>query len=125
MAHYSFLDENNIVTKVIVGNDESNTDNLPNQFNNWEEFYSDKFNLTCKRTSYNTRNNEHTSGGIAFRGNFAGIGYTYDQDNDVFIAKQPYDSWTLNTNNWKWEAPIDYPNDGGAYSWDEENQTWV
>ena len=55
MAHYAFLDENNIVTKVIVGNDESNTDNLPSEFSSWEEFYGDKFSLTCKRTSYYTQ----------------------------------------------------------------------
>lgn len=99
MAHYAFLDENNIVTEVIVGKDETDTQH------NWEEYYGNIRNQTCKRTSYNTLGNEHLLGGTAFRGNYAGIGYTYDEVNDVFIPPQPSeDGWTftLDTDTWLW-----------------------
>lgn len=113
MAHYAFIDENNIVTEVIVGKDENN-DGV-----DWEEYYGNVRNQTCKRTSYNTIGNQHNNGGTAFRGNFAGIGFKYDSVNDVFIPPKPYDSWTLNSNTWMWEAPIDYPTDDNIYIWDE------
>ena len=61
--------------------------------------------LTCKRTSYNTQAGEHLNGGTAFRGNYAGIGFTYDPDNDVFYAQQPFPSWIMNE-TWTWEAPL-------------------
>ena len=83
------------------------------------------------KTSYNTRGNIHygqdnqPDNGIALRGNFAGIGYTYDKENDVFYAPQPFPSWTLNKNTWLWEAPIPYPTDNNLYKWDELNKTWV
>ena len=70
------------------------------------------------QTSYNTSGNQHKLGGTPFRGNYAGIGFTYDTDNDVFYSPQPYGSWTL-TSNWVWEAPIAYPDDGNAYIWNE------
>ena len=106
MAHYAYLDENNIVTQVFVGIDESNTEDLPEGFSSWEEWYSDFQGQVCKRTSYNTVNNEHTEGGTAFRGNYAGIGYTYSVDNDVFIPPQPVvegETFTLNETTWSWE----------------------
>ena len=124
MAHYAFLDENNKVIEVIVGKDEDDLDTLPEGFTNWEQWYGNFKNLTCKRTSYNTLNNQHLLGGTAFRGNYAGIGYTYDTENDVFIALQPYDSWILNTSTWIWEAPTSYPNDGEFYLWNEKTQSW-
>jgi len=123
MAHYAFLDENNLVTEVITGVDENNLDTLPQEFTNWEEFYSNFRGQTCKRTSYNTVANTHTGDGTPFRGNYAGIGFTYDTVNDVFYPPQPYGSWTLNS-NWVWEAPVAYPNDGEFYTWNENTQSW-
>jgi len=114
MAHYAFLDENNIVTGVIVGKEEG-TDGI-----DWEQKYGEIKGQTCKRTSYNTRHNEHSDGGTPFRGNYAGIGYTYDEVNDVFIAPKPHESWTLNTDTWTWEAPLSYPSDNLSYAWNEE-----
>lgn len=75
------------------------------------------------QTSYNTYGNQHPDG-RPLRGNFAGIGFTYDSKNDVFYAPQPFPSWTLNQNTWLWEAPIPYPGDGKTYNWNETNKTW-
>jgi len=124
MAHYAFLDENNIVTEVIVGKDEDDTTDLPEGFANWEAWYGDFRGQICKRTSYNTKANEHNLGGTAFRGNYASIGSTYDEENNVFYDAKPYDSWILNTSNWVWEAPVAYPNDDNFYIWNEETQSW-
>ena len=83
------------------------------------------------QTSYNTRGNVHygpdgePDGGVALRGNYAGIGYIYDIVADVFYASQPYASWVLNTSTWTWEAPIPMPTDGKPYSWDEPTISWV
>ena len=82
------------------------------------------------QTSYNTRGGVHygpdgePDGGVALRGNYAGIGYTYDQTNDVFYAPQPYASWTLNKDTWLWDAPAPYPTDGEFYIWDEPTVSW-
>jgi hypothetical protein len=86
---------------------------------------------TWLQTSYNTRGGVHygqdgqPSGGIALRGNYAGIGYTYDHANDVFYAPKPYASWNLNQTTWSWEAPIAMPTEGGPYQWDEATTSWV
>ena len=124
MAHYAFINTDNIVVEVITGIDETDTDTLPEEFASWEEFYAtQRDGLTCKRTSYNTQAGEHLNGGTAFRGNYAGIGFTYDPDNDVFIAPKPYDSWILDSNTWTWVAPLDLPNDANGdigYYWDED-----
>jgi len=77
------------------------------------------------QTSYNTIGGQHTKGGTPLRGNYAGIGYTYDQTNDVFYAPQPFASWTLNNTTWTWEAPVAYPTNGKRYSWDEATTKWV
>lgn len=84
------------------------------------------------QTSYNTRGNVHylpdsqtPSGQPAVRGNYAGIGYTYDAQNDVFYAPKPYPSWVMNEATWTWKAPVDMPTEGGPYSWDEATQNWV
>lgn len=82
------------------------------------------------QTSYNTRGNIHygpdgePDGGVALRGNYAGIGYTYDRQNDVFYAPQPYASWTLDQATWFWEPPVLYPDDGQQYAWDEATVGW-
>jgi hypothetical protein len=120
MAHYAFIDNNDIVTEVIVGIDEDSTDTLPEGYTSWEDWYlTQRPSMSaCKRTSYNTIANTHSGGGTAFRGNYAGIGYTWDETNDVFYPPQPYGSWTLSS-DWVWEAPIDYPDDGNNYIWNE------
>jgi hypothetical protein len=118
MAHYAFLDENNIVTEVIVGKDEGE-DGI-----DWEQWYGDFRGQVCKRTSYNTIGNVHNNGGTPYRGNYAGIGYTYQADIDAFVAPKPYASWTLDSNA-KWQPPVAKPTDEKIYSWNEESQAWV
>lgn len=118
MAHYAFLDSNNIVVEVIVGKDETDTSE------NWEDHYSQIRNLTCKRTSYNTQGGKHLNGGTPFRKNYAGIGYKYDSAKDAFIPPKPFNSWTLNETTCLWESPVEYPTDGNYYIWDEEGQQW-
>ena len=122
MAHYAFLNDSNIVTEVIVGIDEDAKDDLPSEFDSWEEFYADFRGQTCKRTSYNTIGNEHNDSGTAFRGNYAGIGYTYDEDEDVFIPPQPYPSWILNEANCRYDPPIEKPE--CSYVWNELHRKW-
>jgi hypothetical protein len=80
---------------------------------------------TWLQTSYNTHGGQHTNGGIALRGNYAGIGYTYDATNDVFYAPQPFASWTISAPAWTWEAPTPMPTDGKFYKWDEPTLSWV
>ena len=77
-----------------------------------------------KQTSYNTRGGQHLTGGTPLRKNFAGIGYTYDEDRDAFIAPKPFNSWILNEDTCLWEAPVAYPNDGQDYKWNETIQNW-
>ena len=82
------------------------------------------------QTSYNTRGGVHygqdgkPDGGVALRGNYAGIGYTYDRTNDVFYPAQPFPSWTISAPNWTWEAPVAMPTDGKRYAWDEATTSW-
>jgi hypothetical protein len=110
MAHYAFLDDNNIVTEVIVGKDESELiDGLTP-----EEWYGNFRGQTCVRTSYNNN----------IRKQYAGIGYSYNEVGDVFVTPQPFSSWSLDA-NYDWQAPIERPADGKLYSWDEANQVWV
>lgn len=125
MAHYALLDENTIVTQVIVG---KNEDELWNdEPMDWEAYYGGK------RTSYNTKGGVYylPDGTVgpdqskAFRKNYAGIGYTYDATRDAFIPPKPYPSWVLNEFSCLWEAPVPYPDDGGMYQWDEESQSWI
>jgi len=121
MAHYAFLDSNNIVTNVIVGKNEGE-DGI-----DWEVWYGDFRGQVCKRTSYNTIANTHTNGGTPFRGNYAGIGYTYREDIDAFVPPQPYPSWVLDANV-TWQAPVAMPTDGtmeSPYTWDEATTSWV
>lgn len=108
MAHYAFLDENNIVTEVIVGVEETEIiDGM-----DVETAYSKLRNQVCKRTSYNGK----------IRRRYAGVGYFYDSANDVFIEPQPYPSWTLD-NNFDWQPPKQRP-ENGYYSWNEQTQDW-
>ena len=108
MAHYAFLDPNNIVTEVIVGIDETELiEGLDT-----ETWYGNFRGQKCVRTSYNNR----------IRKQYAGIGYTYDHIRDEFVAPQPYPSWTLDENN-DWQPPTAKPD--GNYYWDEDTQTWL
>lgn len=79
---------------------------------------------TWLATSYNTYGNKHTKGGTPLRGNFAGIGYTYDADKDVFYAPQPYPSWILSS-DYLWVAPVLLPTDDKQYQWNEPTLAWV
>ena len=85
---------------------------------------------TYIQTSYNTREGVHygqdgnPDGGIALRGNYAGIGYTYDQKNDVFYPPKPFPSWKISGPTWAWSAPTPKPNDGNSYQWNETDKTW-
>lgn len=115
MAHYAYLNQSNVVTSVIVGKDESS------DFD-WESYYGN--GLKCKRTSYNTRGGIHTQNGTPFRKNYAGIGYFYDESMDAFIPPKPFESWILDIESCLWYAPIERPNDGKAYYWDELNKCW-
>jgi hypothetical protein len=119
MAHYAFLDENNIVTEVIVGKDEGE-DNV-----DWEAHYGAFRGQLCKRTSYNTKGGVHTGGGLPLRKNYAGIGYTYDESRDAFIPPKPFASWVLNNDTCLWDAPVVMPDDGKLYQWDENTLSWV
>ena len=109
MAHYAFLDENNIVTEVIPGKNEG-TEGI-----DWEQWYGEFRGQTCKRTSYN-RN---------IRKNYAGIGYSYDASRDAFIPPKSFASWVLDETTCLWIAPTPMPTDGKKYQWDEPTTTWV
>ena len=111
MAHYSFLDDNNIVTEVIVGRNE---DEVVEGISDWETYYGNLRGQRCVRTSYNG----------TIRKNYAGIGFRYDDDLDAFIPPQPFASWILNEETAQWEAPVPYPTDGVIYSWNEELGDW-
>jgi len=119
MAHYAFLDSNNMVTEVIVGKDEG-ADNI-----DWEQHYGEFRGQPCKRTSYNTIGGVHTNGGTPYRKNYAGIGYTFDATRDAFIAIKPFASWVLNETTCLWDAPAPYPDDDKIYKWNEATTSWV
>lgn len=110
MAHYAFLDENNIVTEVITGRNEWE---VVDGISDWEEWYGNFRGQKCVRTSYN--------GNI--RKQFAGIGYTYDEAADVFVAPQPFPSWTLDENH-DWQPPTPMPSEGRWY-WNEDELEWA
>jgi hypothetical protein len=119
MAHYAFLDNNNIITEVIVGVDEDviQTDTDGTQVGGsseaWETWYGNFRGQLCKRTSYNN----------SIRGTYAGIGYSYNKDEDIFVAPQPFPSW-LRFGSF-WEAPVPYPTDDKFYTWDEATLSWI
>lgn len=87
------------------------------------ETFVDSSPGTWIQTSYNTHGNQHPEG-RPLRGNYAGIGYTYDATNDVFVAPKPFNSWALNEDTWLWEAPVAMPDDGKVYNWDEASTSW-
>jgi hypothetical protein len=118
MAHYAFLDSNNIVTEVIVGKDEGEGGI------DWEQYYGDFRGQTCKRTSYNTYGGVHLNGGTPYRKNYAGIGFTYDSERDAFIPPKPFASWSLSNTTGLWESPVPHPLDDDFYVWDEATLQW-
>jgi hypothetical protein len=110
MAHYAFIDENNIVTEVITGIDETELIEGKDP----ETWYGEFRGQVCKRTSY--------SGSI--RKNYAGIGFTYDEARDAFIPPKPYPSWVLDEDTARWEAPVPYPEGDVMYQWNEDITDW-
>ena len=121
MAHYAFLDQNNVVIEVIVGKNEGE-DGKSGE--GWEAHYGAFRGQTCKQTSYNTVANQHPNG-TPFRKNYAGIGFTYDAIRDAFIPPKPFDSWVLNEETCRWDAPTPMPQDGQLYMWDEPTTSWI
>jgi len=121
MAHFAKLKVGNIVERVeVVSNDIATTEQAGVDFLN--NIY--KSRDVWKQTSYNTIHNTHKLGGTPFRGNYAGIGFSYDASRDVFIPPKPFNSWILNETTYLWEAPLAKPNDNNEYNWNEQNQTW-
>lgn len=108
MAHFAQIDENNIVTQVLVVPD--------NAEDRGQDYLANDLGLggTWVQTSYNNR----------IRKNYAGVGFTYDANRDAFIAPKPFDSWVLNEDTCRWEAPIAYPTDGVMYKWNEDKKDW-
>ena len=121
MAHFAKLGAGNIIDKVeVVSNDIATTEQAGVDFLN--NLY--KTRDVWKQTSYNTYKGEHRLDGTPFRKNYAGIGYTYDQERDAFIEPKPYQSWILNETTCLWEAPVSKPDDDNVYTWNETNQEW-
>ncbi len=125
MAHFAKLDENNVVVFVTVGRQEDDGKELELTARTGDVY---------KQTSYNTRGGVHydpetgepsADQSKALRFNYAGLGYTYDEARDAFIPPKPYDSWVLDEATCLWAAPVEYPTDGGEYTWDEETGDWV
>ncbi len=125
MAHFAKLDENNVVVFVTVGRQEDDGK---------EDELTARTGDVYKQTSYNTRGGVHYNAATgepsedqskAFRGNYAGIGFTYDEDLDAFIPPKPFDSWTVDETTFSWVAPVPYPEGGEAYTWDENATAWV
>ena len=126
MAHWAELDENNVVTRVLVGD---NNDPAGDEGYQW---LLDNLGGTWVKTSYNSvggkRRNPETgemTNDAGFRKNYAGIGYTFDAGRDAFIPPKPFNSWNLNEDTCLWEAPTPYPADGKMYRWDEDTTAWV
>jgi hypothetical protein len=115
MAHFAKLDENNMVTQVIVvsNKDTSDADGVEKEYIGIA-FCERLFGGKWKQTSYNGN----------FRKNYAGIGYTYNPDIDGFVPPQPYPSWVLNNVTAQWEAPVPMPQDDDFYLWNEGSQSW-
>jgi len=111
MAHYAKV-KNRIVTKVIVAEEEFINNLVDNEAGRWIQ------------TSYNTYGGVHQLGGTPLRKNFAGIGFTYDQEKDAFIPPKPYPSFILNKDTCLWKAPVAKPTDGQIYTWNEETTSW-
>jgi hypothetical protein len=124
MAHYAFLNENNVVTEVIVGRNE---EEVVDGISDWEAHYAEVYGQTCKRTSYNTHAGEHIKSKTPYRKNYAGIGMIFDEQRNAFYALQPYPSWVLNEDSCVWEAPTPIPEHDPLTEfplWNEETLSW-
>lgn len=138
MAHFAKLGVNGkVIAVVVVANADTTNASVAEDENVGIQFLERSTGWPLwKKTSYNTRagkyyNQDGSEGdqSKAYRGNYAGIGYTYDEDNDIFIAKKPFASWTLNVSTASWEAPVAMPNTEtngvkDQYSWNESTQSW-
>jgi len=123
MAHFAKINRRGQVSEVLVGRQED--DGL-------EAELTARTGDVYKQTSYNTRGGVHYTDGEpsadqskALRKNYAGIGFTYDEERDAFIPPKPFESWVLDEDTCLWEAPVAYPEDGATYSWDEESGAWI
>ena len=124
MAHFAKIDTDNTVLTVVTLDDA----HCPDDNEEMGRAYLESVHgwPTWKRTSYNTFAGEHKLGGTPFRMNYAGPGYTYNAELDIFIPPKPYPRWVLNTTTYQWEAPVPLPSDGQPIQeWDEENQQWI
>ena len=119
MAHFAEIDENNIVTRVLVVDDANENDG--------QTFLAETCNLggTWIKTSYNTQGGVHSNGGTPLRKNYAGIGYTYDSERDAFISPKPFASWVLDEETCQWNSPVRLPDEENLYFWDEAELKWV
>ena len=121
MAHFAKLSlDSKVVSVHVVSNEVATTEQAGIDF--LDSLH--KTNDVWKQTSYNTYGGVHKLGETPLRKNYAGLGYTYDEDKDAFIAPQPFNSWTLNEDTCLWEAPSAYPDDGKRYEWNEETISW-
>lgn len=116
MSHWAEIDENNIVLRVLVGNNEE-----PDEGYQW---LIDNLGGRWIKTSFNTICGVHKLGGIPLRKNYAGIGFTYDETRDAFIPPNTYRGWILDEDTCIWRSPIEYPNDGNHYLWNNETMNW-
>jgi hypothetical protein len=114
LAHFVKLENNKVVQVIVVSNQDILDENLKESEEIGIAFCSNLLGGTWKQTSYNGK----------IRKNYAGIGYTYDETLDAFIAPKPFDSWVLDTNKAQWKAPVDYPTEEGRFTWNEEKQSW-
>ena len=125
MAHFAEIDALHKVINVVVLDDKDTQDKDGNEIESiGAKYLHDGFGGTWLRTSYNTYGGIHKAGGTPFRKNYAGIGYTYDEDRDAFIPPQPFDSWTLNEDTCVYDPPVEYPDDGKIYKWNEDTTSW-
>lgn len=106
MSHFAEIDENNIVLRVLVGDD-----SLPNEGKDW---FEENLGGRWVQTSYNAN----------IRKNFAAVGYLFDEERDAFIAPQPFDSWVLDEDTCRWRSPVPKPEDGKEYFWNDGSQKW-
>ena len=121
MAHFAKIGSENIVEQVVsVSNEVATTEQAGVEF--LQNLYNDT--ATWKQTSYNTYGGVHSLDGTPFRKNFAGVGYTYDETKNAFIAPKPYASWVLDDDTCLWEAPVVYPDDDKEYEWNEDTTSW-
>tara|TARA_R100001086_G_scaffold48677_1_gene21536 strand:+ start:1150 stop:1527 length:378 start_codon:yes stop_codon:yes gene_type:complete len=121
MAHFAKLGTGNIVERVaVLSNDVATTEQAGVDFLNNLHSSRDVW----KQTSYNTHGGKHKLGGTPFRKNYAGVGYTYDEVRDAFIAPKPFKSWLLNEETCLWEAPVALPDTENRYNWNETTKQW-